>query len=111
MLELRLIRTLKLKKLAPYVWEMLYDKKNYYQGKKGLKRSNIIKTIISTIGDLDFKVAKKPMVQMIQNKKYKDIFNELDYSLSKITGKSSPKGDFKKKQIFWNRALMSQVIK
>lgn len=63
------IRALKLTRSAPQVWAMLYDKKNYYQptlnGKElKTKRSNIIKSVIATIGDLQFNAAKEPLLKM-----------------------------------------------
>ncbi len=106
------IRTLKTADAAPYVWAMLYDKKNYYQptlNGKALKakRSNIIKSVILTVGDLKFEKAKEPLIKMIQKDRYIDIFPEMDQSLMKITGLTSPEGDKTKKRIFWQRMAMS----
>ncbi len=103
------IRKLKIKSVASNVWEMLYDKSNYYTNKKskGLKRTNIIKNIITTVGDLEFKLAAKPLSKMINNNKYKDIFSQIEYSLEKITGKKAPKGNIQSKRIFWNRLSAS----
>lgn len=102
------INKMKLKKLAPNVWAMLYDKSNYKGSKGKLKRTNIIKDIILTIGNLDFKKAKSPMLTMIQDKKYKDIFEELDSSLSKIEGKPSPKGNITSKVFYWSRQALKE---
>lgn len=109
------IRTLKTTDVAPQVWAMLYDKKNYYQptmnGKTlKTKRSNIIKNVILTIGDLKFEKAKDPLIKMIQKDRYNDIFPEIDKSLSKITGQNSPNGDMKKKRVFWQRMALNAVI-
>lgn len=109
------IRTLKIKKSAPQVWAMLYDKKNYYQptinGKElKKKRSNIIKSVILTVGDLRFEEAKSPLIKMIQKDKYNDIFNEMDIALSKITGKKSPDGSIKTKRVFWQREGLNSTI-
>lgn len=105
------IRTLKITELAPYVWAMLYDKKNYVSSEGTRKRGSIIKTIIKTMGDLDFKKAKKPMLTMIQKKKYSDIHEELDYALSKISNKASPTGNISIKKHFWKKqAVSSEVI-
>lgn len=109
------IRSLKVKERAPQVWAMLYDKKNYYQptvnGKPlKAKRSNIIKNVILTVGDLKFEKAKAPLLKMIQKDRYNDIFNEMDQSLVKITGLNSPKGDAKVKRIFWQRTAMSATF-
>lgn len=104
------IKKLHLAEYAPYVWRMLYDKNNYIQNEKGNhKRTHIIKRVISTVGLLNFKEAKMPMLKMIQNKKYKDIFAELDQSLSMITGKKSPDGKVTAKRIFWKRYALGEV--
>lgn len=97
------IRDLKLYHTAPHVWAMLYDKRNYYESKKATKRTNIIKEVISTIGELKFQKAKDPLLKMVQKEKYNDIFNEIDLSLEKITGQDSPKGDKKVKRHYWSR--------
>lgn len=97
------IRDLKLYHTAPHVWAMLYDKRNYYESKKATKRTNIIKEVIATIGELKFQKAKDPLLKMVQKEKYNDIFNEIDLSLEKITGQDSPKGDKKVKRHYWAR--------
>ncbi len=104
------IRKLNVVSLAPNVWSMLYDKRNYYSSKKGNKRAHIVKSIIRTMGDLKFKKSLKPMLSMIQKKRYKDIFLDLDYSLEKITGKKSPDSDQNTKMRFWNKLAISQKI-
>lgn len=109
------IRTMKITKSAPQVWAMLYDKKNYYQptlNGKALKtkRSNIIKSVILTVGDLKFEKAKEPLIKMIQKDKYNDIFNEMDQALAKITGQKSPGTDSKAKRIFWQRMALNTTI-
>ena len=108
------IRILKTADAAPQVWAMLYDKKNYYQptmnGKElKAKRSNIIKTVILTVGDLKFEKAKAPLIKMIQKDRYNDIFPEMDASLMKITGLTSP-ADTAKKRIFWQRMALNTTI-
>ena len=105
------IKHMQIKDLAPHIWAMLYDKSNYAGQKGARKRAHIIKQVISLMGDLEFKKAKKPMLEMIQDKKYKDIFPELDYSLKKITGKKSPEGGIGLKKRYWSRlALKNKVI-
>jgi hypothetical protein len=48
---------------------------------------------------------------MAVDKKYKDIFTEVDQALSLILGKSSPKGSIELKRHFWKRlALSKQTI-
>lgn len=105
------VSKLKIESMGPYVWAMLYDRKNYYQNKKGSKRSNIVKSIIRTVGDLKFKEASKPLMKMVQKDKYDDIFDEVDYALVQITGKNSPKGNKNVKRVYWSRlALQNTVI-
>lgn len=108
------IRSLELTAQAPFVWAMLYDKSNYYtpshKGVEGpLKRTHIIKEVIKTVGDLKFEKAKTPLLTMIQKDKYKDIFEEMDYALSKITGKASPKDSIKLKKRFWKKMSVSNL--
>ncbi|MCO4753275.1 MAG: HEAT repeat domain-containing protein [Bacteriovoracaceae bacterium] len=104
------IKAMNLKELAPYVWAMLYDKSNYAGQKGNRKRAHIVKQVISLVGDLKFEKARAPMLKMIQDNKYKDIFEELDYSLNKITGKESPSGGVKLKKRYWTRLASSAKI-
>jgi|LUMW01.1.fsa_nt_gb hypothetical protein len=103
------IKILKLEELAPYVWKMLYNKENYSGAKGNRKRSNIIKDAIKVVGDLNFKQAKKPMLQMFKDKKYKDVYEELDYALSRISDKPSPKGSMTMKKHYWSRKALDEV--
>lgn len=101
------IKRLELKGKAANVWAMLYDKRNYYNPKDGSrKRTNLIKEAIKVVGDLKFDKAKTPLLNMSQKKKYDDIFSEIDYSLSQITGKKSPK-TIKLKKRFWSKVAIS----
>ncbi len=105
------IRTLKLKKAAPEVWAMLYDKRNYSQPKKSkLKRSHIIKEVIKVVGELEFTNARAPLMAMIQKDRYNDIFPEMDEALSRITQKKSLGKDFKEKRRFWDRQRLDVTI-
>lgn len=101
------IRKMDLTSKAADVWGMLYDKRNYYLPKEGTKkRTNLIKEAITTVGDLKFKKAIVPLLSMVQKEKYKDVFSEIDYSLSKITGKKSPVESNMKKR-FWKKIAIS----
>lgn len=72
----------KIKELGPNVWRMMYDKENY-AGKEGkLKRAAIIKNVIRTLGDIEFKQAREPMLKMVKNKKFQDIHEDLKYTLA-----------------------------
>jgi len=104
------IKTLNLTKYAPHVWAVLYDKRNYYETKVGNKRANIIKMAVTTVGDLKFEKAKPALYKMVSSKKYEDIFPEMDYALTKITGKKSPEGNLQNKRQFWSRQNMNDVI-
>lgn len=100
------IKEMKLKGLAPYVWKMLYNKENYVGLKGERKRSHIIKAAIKVVGDLKFKDAKMPMLKMMQKKRYSDVHEELDYALSHIEGKASPKGNLAVKRHYWNKIAL-----
>lgn len=105
------IKKLEITEAAPNVWAMLYDKKNYYSNKNGAKRTNLIKDAVKTVGDLKFKKALDPLFTMIQKKKYQDIFEEMEYSLQKITGKKGPDSDINTKRRFWKKiALASKTF-
>ncbi len=95
------ISQLNIKPLAPNVWAMLYDKTNYVGDAGKLKRTSIVKSIIRTVGDLEFEKAEKPMVKLIQKPKYQDLLKDLDYSLEKITGRHSPKSSDNARRNFW----------
>ncbi|OFZ23618.1 MAG: hypothetical protein A2202_04640 [Bdellovibrionales bacterium RIFOXYA1_FULL_36_14] len=103
------IKSLKLKPYGSRVWAMLYDQQNYYNVKNVYKRTNIIKNVIKTVGDLKLLEAKKPLFVMINDKKYEDIFEEMDYSLGQLTGKSSPKGEKVNKRQFWKRMSLAET--
>lgn len=110
------LRLLDAKEHAPQVWEMLYDKKNYYRptlnGKElNAKRSNIIKNVITTVGEMKFEKAKEPLLKMVQKDRYNDIFPEMDKSLALITGVKSPNGDLKAKRVFWQRQGLNRTLK
>lgn len=109
------IKQLKISSDAPSVWAMLYDKKNYYRpilkGKPlANKRSNIIKKVIETIGELKFDKAEGPLLVMVQKDKYNDIFAEMDTALTQITGKKSPESSLKEKRKFWKTIQISNPI-
>jgi hypothetical protein len=108
------IRQLNLKSEAPYVWAMLYDKKNYYKAKPKKqsgevthKRTHLIKDVIRTVGDLDFNKAQEPLFKMIQKERYNDIFDDMDYALSQILDKKSPDGPQNIKRRFWKRTALA----
>ena len=103
------IKQLGLSQYAPNVWAMLYDKRNYYQSKGISKRTHIIEKALVTIGDLSFSKAKDPLLKMISKKKYKDVFDSVEYALVKITGKSPPKGNTEVRRIFWQRYALNNT--
>jgi hypothetical protein len=108
------IRELNLKEQAPHVWAMLYDSKNYYQPPAGEdkdktvhRRTHLIKRVIETVGDLKFEQARDPLFTMIQNDRYNDIFDEMDYALGQILGRKSPDGSRQVKRHFWQRVSLT----
>lgn len=104
------IRHLQLRQFAPQVWAMLYDENNYDQYDEGVRRGDIIRNAILTIGDLEFKEAKTPLFSMVQNDRYKDIFNEMDYSLQRITGRQSPQtSQIQVKRRFWQNLSLAST--
>ena len=104
------IRIMNLAEHAPKVWAMLYDERNYNQVDKRKKRTNIISQVIRTVGDLRFAKAQGPLLQMIRKKKYKDVFDDIDYSLQQLTGKQSPQGNQAVKRHFWDRVYIDQQV-
>lgn len=109
---LETVKSLELSDLAPNVWAMLYDKKNYHisDKTKGSKRTHIIKNVISTIGELKFEKAKVPLLSMMQKEKYKDIHVEIDQALQKLYNKKSPQGSLKLKKNFWKKIKISNTL-
>ena len=88
---------------------MLYNKDNYVGTKGSRKRANIIRDAIRVVGELGLKKAKTPMLKMLQRNKYKDIYPELDYSLSKLHEKPSPKGSIAIKRNYWKKVSIESI--
>jgi hypothetical protein len=86
------ISQMQIKPLAPHVWGMMYDDSNYSGDSGNRKRTSIIKSVIRTLGDVRFTKAQAPLAKLIQKPKYQDLMDDLDYSLEKITGQTSPNG-------------------
>lgn len=98
------ISQMKIKKLAPQVWNMMYDQTNYTGEKGSLKRTSIVKTIIRTLGDLEYVQVGQSLARLILKPKYQDLIDELDYSLEKITGKKSPDSVVGRRK-FWSQFM------
>ena len=104
------ISQMKITALAPHVWGMMYDDSNYAGDNGNRKRTSIIKSVIRTLGDVRFTKAQAPLAKLIQKPKYKDLVEDLDYSLEKITGQTSPNGiDSRRK--FWSKYAAVEVKK
>jgi len=101
------ISQMKITKLAPEVWKMLYDQTNYTGEKGSLKRTSIVKRIIRTVGDVNYKQAQKPLAKLIQKPKYQDLMDDLDYSLEKITGEISP-NSVEQRRKFWSKVASAE---
>lgn len=104
------ISQMNIKKLAPDVWNMMYDQSNYTGEAGTRKRTSIVKSVIRTLGDLKYENAKKPLAKLIQKSKYQDLIEDLDYSLEKITGKTSPNSPEQRKK-FWSEYALREVSK
>lgn len=100
------ISKLKIKKLAPDVWGMMYDQTNYTGEKGSRKRTSIVKSVIRTLGDIEYEAARKPLAKLIQKPKYQDLMEDLDYSLEKITGKTSPNSTAERRK-FWSKVALN----
>lgn len=104
------ISQMKITKLAPDVWGMMYDQSNYTGEKGARKRTSIVKSIIRTVGDIGYKDAKKPLAKLIQKPKYQDLIEDLDYSLEKITGEVSPNSVDQRRK-FWEKVALNDSKK
>ncbi len=102
------ISQMKIKTLAPHVWQMMYDGSNYSGDVGNRKRTSIVKTVIRTLGDLRFEKARGPLLKLIQKSDYADLQDDLDYSLEKITGLRSPDANRKK---FWAKQAIASSNK
>lgn len=103
------ISKLEIKSLAPNVWRMMYDQSNYSGEAGSRKRTSIVKSVIKTIGDIKFKEAKVPLAKLIQKPRYQDLIEELDYSLEKITGKTSPNTVEARRKFWAQDAVKSRI--
>lgn len=102
------ISQMKIKAMGPHVWQMMYDQSNYSGEAGNRKRTSIVKSIIRTLGDLQYDKAKKSLARLIQKPKYQDLAEELDYSLEKITGEKSPNSIAERRK-FWSKLAMAEA--
>lgn len=96
------ISQLRISALAPEVWQMMYDQSNYAGDVGKRKRTSIVKSIIRTLGDLEYHKATPILASLIQKDKYADLADDLDYSLEKMTKKSSPNSIAERRK-FWEK--------
>lgn len=104
------ISQMRITKLAPDVWNMMYDQTNYTGAVGARKRTAIVKNIIRTIGDVRYEKAKKPLAKLIQKPKYQDLIEDLDYSLEKITGEKSP-NSVEQRRKFWSKIAANDGVR
>lgn len=104
------ISRMQIKPLAPHVWNMLYDQSNYSGDAGTRKRTSIVKSVIRTLGDIKFTNAKRPLAKLIQNPKYQDLVEDIDYSLEKITGETSPNSADQRRK-FWSKLAVVETKK
>lgn len=98
------IAKMKISKLAPEVWKMMYDQSNYVGEIGSRKRTSIVGNVIRTLGDVKYEKAKMPLAKLIQKPKYQDLIEDLDYSLEKITGTTSP-NSIEQRRKFWSKIV------
>jgi hypothetical protein len=104
------ISRMQIKTLAPHVWNMLYDQSNYSGDVGARKRTSIVKSVIRTLGDIKFTKAQRPLAKLIQNPKYSDLVEDIDYSLEKITGETSP-NNVEQRRKFWSKLVVAETKK
>jgi hypothetical protein len=104
------ISQMQIKPMAPHVWRMMYDQSNYSGDAGTRKRTSIVKSIIRTLGDLRYEKAQKPMAKLIQKPKYQDLIDDLDYSLEKISGQTSP-NTVSERRKFWSKMAVVEAPK
>jgi HEAT repeat protein len=102
------ISQMQITKLAPDVWNMMYDKSNYTGTKGSLKRTSIVRSVIRAVGDIRFEKARAPLAKLIQKPKYQDLIEDIDYSLEKITGKTSPDSPEQRRK-FWSKLALAEA--
>lgn len=102
------IAQMKLKNLGPEVWSMMYDQSNYSGDAGNRKRTSIVKSVIRTLGEIRYEKASKPLARLIQKPKYKDLMEDLDYSLEKITGEVSPNSVTERRK-FWQKFAIADL--
>lgn len=98
------ISKMNISKLAPDVWNMMYDQSNYAGEIGARKRTSIVGNVIRTLGDIKYEKAKLPLAKLIQKSKYHDLIDDLDYSLEKITGTTSP-NSLEQRKKFWSKIV------
>lgn len=95
------IKGLQLKKYSPRIFQMMFEDHNYSGVKGGRKRLPIIKNVIRALGDLGYTSIKPVLLKMIREKKYNDLFHDLNQSLSKLSQVKVPRGSKKSIRKFW----------
>lgn len=104
------ISQMKITKLGPDVWKMMFDQTNYTGEKGARKRTSIVKSVIRTLGDVKYAEAKPALAKLIQKPKYQDLIDDLDYSLEKITGETSPNA-VEQRRKFWSKVASADSKK
>jgi HEAT repeat protein len=105
------ISRMKIEKMGSSVWNMLYDQSNYTGNVGQRKRTSIVKSIVRTLGDIQYRPAQKSLAKLIQKPRYKDLVDDLDYSLEKLSGMSSPDNSIEGRRKFWQVAMVSDRTK
>jgi hypothetical protein len=96
------IRAFQLKKHAKYIWPVLTQAENFHQHTKEMKKEIFILAIRS-LGELDYQPSIKPLMALIQLKKYEKYFDHFDYALGLLYKQDSPKGTLLAKRNHWKK--------
>lgn len=106
------IQKLKLSRLGPYVWKMLFDENNYVKTAGKRKRTQVIAKAIRTLGAIEYKAAQKPLLAMTQSRRYNDLFEHVDWSLNQISKNSSPQNaPIGERRKFWAKQIKTMTTK
>lgn len=101
------IRFLKINSYAPAVMEMLFQKQNYQLVNGKLIKTPLIRNVIRAVGDLGHKDAKSHLLSMIQKEDNMDVFEDIDYSLRKITGQTPTSTNKAARKTYWAKLIDS----
>lgn len=101
------IQQLEIKESAPAVSSLLKDITS--QSNAGNNLEQMTDMTIMTLTKFGHKDSIKTMLEMMKNSQFKNNSATIDYSLEKLTGVKSPKGDWNTKLSFWHKYSSSKT--